>query len=706
MTNTVNDDSSDEFRFYNVTPPNTENKPGRRTKNPLGYYSSYNYQIGLYLVTPTGMDLFRSTNAKDGTFLNNTNTAYLVAQNGGINNTTSNTAPGFELDYYIDDLVIKNKTGATNHTFTNVTTISFKIIEPYGFSFISNLKKARDSFAVATSFPNNPTRMPFVLSVGFLGYDKNGNLMSGNQQYDDVSLDFNNDSNRLFNRYYFLTITNIKFKIDGKATVYDIIASPVDQNTGFGTKNGFINNAVSISASTVGESLQQLIDGLNNEQARLAFNTGIIPTIYRLEYHGFPDSPDSTDNPIFNASIVNDIDIEKLRTSGSGALTVNQVNERQGAAYDPTKKEFTFEKISIMQGISQIIKQSSYLTDALRQIQTTDLEPDPTKRDRRIISNSSKSFSWYTLSARVSGGIWDPKIKDYAYIITYVLQKYDTPVIINPLANPGEGYYGPSKRYEYWYTGQNSEVLEYEQRLDNNYFMIIFNPNNLPDINENSGPGIAAETPIILGTQSVNGDNTGAPTDTNLAAQNSVLTDLSDPKSFAEAKITILGDPDFLMEDTIDSPNQVYNQFYGANNFTISANGGQVFIELDFREAKDYNYNTGTLSINDQIRFWNYPETANIKGISYQVVNVDSTFSGGVFKQVLTCKMTYQFTDSTIGPKTTGTGPTTTNSNVTTSNTGFIKNLVTTIVPQINPVPAESTIQIPFRLGTTSTTDD
>jgi hypothetical protein len=68
--------------------------------------------------------------------------------------------------------------------------------------------------------------------------------------------------------------------------------------------------------------------------------------------------------------------------------------------------------------------------------------------------------------------------------------------------------------------------------------------------------------------------------------------------------------------------------------------------------------------------------------------------------------MTYQFTDSTIGPKTTGTGPTTTNSNVTTSNTGFIKNLVTNIVPQINPVPAESTIQIPFRLGTTSTTDD
>ena len=51
------------------------------------------------------------------------------------------------------------------------------------------------------------------------------------------------------------------------------------------------------------------------------------------------------------------------------------------------------------------------------------------------------------------------------------------------------------------------------------------------------------------------------------------------------------------------------------------------------------DYKNGYLDINDKILFWKYPDSIaeEIKGVIYLVTMVDSTFAGGVFKQVLTC---------------------------------------------------------------------
>jgi hypothetical protein len=80
-----------------------------------------------------------------------------------------------------------------------------------------------------------------------------------------------------------------------------------------------------------------------------------------------------------------------------------------------------------------------------------------------------------------------------------------------------------------------------------------------------------------------------------LAAQNSYITSLFDPASQAEAKIQILGDPDFIMTDSGYSEEQLYKKFYGADGFTINPNGGQVFVEIDFKEAVDYSSDGASL---------------------------------------------------------------------------------------------------------------
>lgn len=679
----VNDDGSVE----NTQSPNeniSNNNPGRRLNNPLGYYSSYNYQISLYLTTPVGMDQFRATEKRDVSILVNSGGAYLIARSGGINNTTNNTTPGFEkLDYYIDDLVLKTATAAFNRSgSTNVTDITFKITEPYGFSFITNLNRAKNYFENSPSLPRNATRLPFLLGIEFLGYDENGNLMTGNQQYDSMSLDPNNDSNRLFTRYYVIEVTSVKFKIDGRATVYDITARAIDQSVAFGTKNGFINNAVSIDAQTVGSTLSNLMAELNRQEYQYVTN-GVVkyPNIYKIEYINGGDK--IKDSLIVDPSENNKYTIPSNPNAGD----TTEAAVTGTATPDPNKKTITLEKISILQGITQVIKQSSYMTNALRTLYNSQLQPDPDNGlGRPRISNPTENFSWYTLSAKISQGRWDDKRKDFAYTITYIIEPYDTPVITHPQANPGVNYYGPHKRYEYWYTGKNSEILEYEQRLDNNYFVLIYDTRS-----ENqtlNGPGLDPEVTRVA-NQAVYADNTGN-TGESLGIQNAVYeTDLSDPASLAQAKITILGDPDFLMIDTVDSPAEVYDKFYGTDGFTINANGGQVFIEIDFKEATDYDYTTGALSINNQIKFWNYPEEANIQGLSYQVIRVSSTFSGGVFKQVLDCKMTYQFTNPIISTQENRSGPTP-DYIATTNGIGFIPDPGNPNFFRFNP-PGQST---------------
>ena len=132
----------------------TDSNPGRRLFNPLSQFASYTYNLSLYMVTPEAYDAFvvsgrrniyalNSANSEEGA--EQTSGVYLIAQSGGIG-SGEKRAPGFNYDYYIDDLVIKTATNAKNTgTSTNTTAIKFKIYEPYGFSFVSNLKRSQDA---------------------------------------------------------------------------------------------------------------------------------------------------------------------------------------------------------------------------------------------------------------------------------------------------------------------------------------------------------------------------------------------------------------------------------------------------------------------------------------------------------------------------------------------------------------------------------
>ena len=685
-----------------------KNAPGKRIQNPLGNFSSYTYQISLYMITPDAYDAFIQSGRKDINAINNivpgantpeattaenaresqpfrnasdrgnttsppapssanasstqyTNGVYLIAQSGGINNNTQKRAPGFDLDYYIDDLVITQAiNGKDTLSSTNTTDIRFTITEPYGFSFITKLRNAATELAKVSRSKNykdikNPSRQFFMLGIRFLGYDKDGYLIDPSKI---PSSDGNPQGNAfgLYERFYDIFITGMKFRLEGKAVIYNITAASIATGAAFGTKRGFVDTGASVLGATVYDALMGstaagtkpgelvsttppqggtigLLAKLNKDQQTLLKNKSIeIANEWDVVFLGVADSL------IKKASIVDKEVLDKRfwamtnnvkKSSDSNVATAANNNPKNDA------KQITFTKGgSILQCVNQIILQSDYLLNALKTAYLSTTEPDDDGKYPEKNNPQEVKIQWYTMHAEIKNLGWDTLQQDFAYKTTFTIQPYETPVVVAPYVKPGSSYYGPHKRYEYWFTGKNSEIIAYEQQMDNTYFNVAVSA-------KDNTSGVYTETSTVVLKEGGQPDQ-GA-LGMGLQAQNAYMTSLYDPGAYATAKIKLLGDPDFLMQPAPSSINSFYDQFYGTDGYTINPNGGQVFIEINFKEPKDYQNSTGLLSINQSIYFWEYPAAIQKQlddrggGVSYMVRTVVSTFSKGKFEQDLTC---------------------------------------------------------------------
>jgi hypothetical protein len=609
---------------------NVSEKPGKRPTNPLSKYASYTYQISLYMITPDAYDAFILSGRKNINVLANESTggAYLIAQSGGINNTSSKRAPGFELDYYIDDLKIKNATNAkSSGTESNITTMSFNIYEPYGFSFISRLRKASSALQEKSNLPNyrdlsKDLKQFFVLGIRFQGYDINGNPLSNNSPTLKPDSPTSQTSG-IYETFYDIYITSMKFTLDGKMSTYKITAQTLQPSTAFSVKRSVINSQTTITARTVYDALaskdnpSSLINILNKQQSEIKSKTK-----FKMEFIGPSDD-------IKDALLVPETP-DKARAPGPPIKNTTESTEATSVASTPDLQNISItvaQGISIMQTISNIIKQSDYMSDALTILQKTTLDGEDSNGEQSK-NRKTRKFEWFNLSAIVKCVEWNKELADWDYEITYVIQPYATPALISPYVNKTDDYYGPHKRYEYWYTGQNSEIISYEQVLNNAFYTVQDIPVDSKSAKVGGGSQVA--------NKPNNQDRSPAIGD-GLETQNSVMANLFDPNAYVKAKVIIMGDPDYLMQDSPGSLNEVYRRHYNSDGFTINPNGGQVFFEINFKEGTDYNNKDGLMTINDQVLLWDYPDViaTQLKGVSYMLYSVESTFSKGKFIQEL-----------------------------------------------------------------------
>jgi hypothetical protein len=625
-------------------------KPGTRLKNPLGNFSSYTYQLSLYMITPDAHTAFVANGRKDiNAFAKSgansgSGGAYLILQSGGVNNTLNQRPPGMNLDYYIDDLRITNVV-STKQTATssNITKITFNIVEPIGFSFTTKLKRAREALLKTSKIPNiekatNASKQFFVLGIRFQGYDVNGEIANASKYFSDDTFNTSPDASGVYERFYDILFEKVTFKLTGGSTVYSVTAKNIASEVGLHVARGTVDANIEVVSDTVGGALNgsgqgvtSLFQTMNNNMKKSEdAKKREFPDQYAVRFVGLGS------DIIKDSQLKSEADMDKKRSSPGPASNSVQVNDATGqsVAYDKQKIKISITQgMSVLQAIEKIIKQSTYMTNALETLFISEETPNATTGSPNIKEQKDPPrLRWYNVSPEIEVLGFDTKINDFAYRITYVIQPYDTPAATSPYGRAAK-YYGPHKRYDYWYTGKNSEILSYEQQLDNAFFNITFNPNGDPAAS--GGNAKVAQ----LGNKPTTQDRTGRITP-GAEAENTYMTSLFDPGSYAQARIQILGDPDYLMRETAAGVNEVYKQFYQSDNFTINPNGGQVFIEIAFNEGIDYDNNNGTLLINDSIFFWDYPDSVKsgpnaLKGVSYQVRECESVFKGGKFTQTL-----------------------------------------------------------------------
>jgi len=685
-------------------------KPGKRTQNPLSKFSSYTYQISLYMITPDAYDAFVESGRKDLNAIDNITAggppissaaqstfvqapgergrtgsppavstpvakkggAYLIAQSGGINNTTSKRAPGFDEDFYIDNLKITHAIATKEVTNnTSLTDMSFTITEPYGFSLLTKLRLAQTKLATTTNTKNfamaqNPARQFYIIGIRFLGYDEAGNIIDPSK-IPSADGDPDGNASGLFERYYDILIADMKFKITGAPVVYEVVAKAANDIIGFGSKFSTIISDIPIVADTVYNALvpanqpkadenqsnaelsrlvskstttpqmTSLFGKLNYDQQQLVGKGVTIPRQYEVVFIG-PDG-----DSIKNATLKSKADLDKRKIPTTTATKSSESNQKIASKETPNNDLRTIkiaQGTPIIQAVSDIVKQSSYLEAALTQIENTNLTPDPKTGTYEKQENTPTQLKWFNIKPEVKNLGWDPVQGDWVYKIKYIIQSYLTPIVVAASAKVTTPYYGAHKRYEYWYTGKNSEVISYQQTLDIAYHNVTVQ--GMGDFDSRAQGG-AADIPVTAGQPQGQPDQ--GRLNVGMETQNMYMTSLFSPHDYGEAKLTILGDPDLLMQSSVTSINSLYNQYYGTDGFTINPHGGQVFIEINFKEPLDYDNKSGTMSLNDSIFFHDYP--AYVKkdidsrggGISYMLKSVTSTFRGGMFTQDLSCSL-------------------------------------------------------------------
>lgn len=721
---TASDDNTGESAFSGDSSAenseNSENFPGRRPYNPLGFLASYTYQLSLYVISPEAYKNFIATGRRTigkG--------AYLVAQSGGINSVNEKRADGFKFDYYIDDLTIKAAFAQETGTAANAIEMSFTVTEPYGFSFISNLRRASNQIIAESgdsSGPENATRQFFILGIHFLGYDSLGNSITGDTIYKGKELDPNaRGKTELYQLYYDININQIQFKIDGRSVVYNVsaVCPSIKANT---TTRGFVDKTTTLKGSTVEGALNHLVDQLNKQQEEVYKDVKDGPlTQYAIEFIG-PDS-----SLISKAQIVTKDDLDKLKLPGSNAKNTSEVNDAAVVRTNPNTNERTIQltnNIPILQAIDQVIRMSDLAKNGLKVLYDNAVQPDASKQNSTSQTEPpSKTIYWYNCSSKISDVVWHEESNDWRFTITYMLQTYQTPVIDSSLAVPGKNYYGPYKKYSYWYTGKNTEIIQYEQTLDNAYITVALGPT--PDEIEGNSQDNAPETGKTLADNPAGAPkHKGKPTEQSkqgykgptAEAVNNYVTSIFDPSAQLQADITIFGDPDFLVQDSSYTEASLYNRFYGTDGFTVNPNGGQVFVEIDFKEAVDYTYDKvdikagsgvggitgepGTLSLNDSIKFFNNSNVGKDNSLTYRLITIDSMFRGGSFQQKISGAMVpidenengeNQREDDTKNTPQTGTNPS--NAKTQTGNSGIKTD------PKQNPKQVQTQEAKPSRTG-------
>ena len=652
--------------------------------NALDKFASYTYNISIYLSSPTayskllrssqkttnGMQLLMQSGGAPqgsiGTAQKDSNSADQAVLNTvgeqGIN--TDQAAPAaasrsqfFPLDFYIDDVKIHSLImGKGTRGAHNVVELGFRIIEPNGISLFDNLYFACQEQAKAQGAgpkaPQNYAAQNYLMVIRFYGYDQDGNLVNVNGEV--VNFDQTLGPTAIIEKFIPFQFSDIKFRVANKLTEYECTALCPQNGIATGQARGVIPYNVEVTATT----LKELLSGnaaytaktpvpdssrANNPSAETAppvasaapnptIISGLAAALNKYELERVPGTftiPDEyeiiiVDDAMQNAKTQPPTSKNRLTSNATVGMVIPadaaqaKLSSKQTVNFN-SKNAAILAGTSIVQFIDQVVRNSTYIYD--QQILLPGVTTAGNEFDDKGSNNRAGAFAWYRIGTQVTPKGYDFKRNDYAYKITYQISMYKVYGVRSdyfPVTNKN----GVHKKYKYWFTGQNSQILTFEQDFNYLYFDAV-NASR-----RNIAPNGREQGKYSWQTRS-NISDQGQPGKTNEPGANAGAY-LYSPGDQGEVKMSIVGDPAWLQQGELWNGLQgkeIYSKNFLTDG-TINFENQEVLFEIEFETPVDYDMDTGLMDPNRKSR-------PNYNIYVYKATEVTSNFSRGRFTQEL-----------------------------------------------------------------------
>lgn len=371
------------------------------------------------------------------------------------------------------------------------------------------------------------------------------------------------------------------------------------------------------------EIVSGLVEALNGYQADLV-KKGIYEEAdtYKIEI---------IDSVLKEAKVVPPGQVNLKQTSMTQAKTANETkNPATQKVNNNSKTQKIMAGTSVVQFLDQVVRSSDYIYKQQLKVY------DPKTGELKPNGAPAETLAWYRIGiqAEPKPGKYDRKRNDYAYDITYQISIY----AVNDVKSdffPTSKYRGPVKRYKYWFTGENTQILDFSQ--DYNYLYYIVQNSAAKPRNVTSN---AIELERAAFQPNSNQSSQGQDDDKVNEPGANAADYLYSPADQARVKVRIVGDPAWIFQGELWSgiagPNFNYNAFLPDG--TINQEGQEILFELGFNSPVDYDLQTGLQDPNSAVYKSNLaPGQAGqpTQNFVYKAVDVISTFSRGRFEQEL-----------------------------------------------------------------------
>ena len=620
--------------------------------NPFKGFATMTYAVSLYMLDKPGMERIMNQGVKSVAGLP------LLIQSGGAAPVGAPGTfgairdPNFHLDFYLDDIEIQGLvSGTSTQSVSNSFLMNFTVKEPNGLTFLDSLHKAVKEYHIKKGYPSdkiNYAAQNYLMVVRFYGYDEYGNIVDGSKV---SKTEPTSDARAVSEKFIPFIFTGITFTMAAEMIEYRCACAAIQSFYSQAGTHGALPFNIELQGGTVGSILG--IGGAGEGYTDNEFNP-------RLENNVV----DTRNNVTIYTGLANALNVESERAYGKEFANKYVIEVEDGAEID-TKKVIVDPSIDKNQSAMPSDKSNPTApntdrvdktqgrkslpagTSIIQAIELVVRESEFVKAQQNIIvdkrtgkpivkEGASKVFQWFKVVTTViprSDKI-NPQTMDYAYTIKYTIKRYGVSDVKSPYF-PGAYYRGVHKRYPYWFTGENTEIIDFRQDFNYLYYQ-QFGPEGLTNPTEINTIHVTRNFYMPRSNEA----NLGG-VNRSSEATSSVASVLYSPADMAMAELTIVGDPDWIAQSEIFYSPKVSKQKVGNAPFlpdgSVNYDASEVYFSIEYNTPADYQ-DTGLQNIG-----YNNPNkgVVDISGatatvvLAYRANEITTMLRNGEFKQNL-----------------------------------------------------------------------